>query len=174
MSRADVAVVLGGAPRYRAPTAAALWREGRVAAVVAVGGSGGHQEARRTAGVLAALGVPAHAVVVLAEDAPGTWDEARLVARAAAERGWASVVIVTSAYHTRRAGLLFEAALGAGVAVALLPAADEPWRPDAWWRRALHRRLLLAEPLKLLAWGSGARRVWVRAGGHRRRARRGA
>jgi uncharacterized SAM-binding protein YcdF (DUF218 family) len=168
----DVAVVLGGAPRYRAPTAVALWRAGRVRGIVAVGGSRGHQEALRTVEVLAALGVPADAVVLLAEDAPGTWDEAQRVAAAARERGWRRVVLVTSAYHTRRAGHLFETALGDGVSVCVQPAVDEPWRPDNWWRQPLHRRLLLAEPLKLLSWRSGARAAWVRAGGRGWQARR--
>lgn len=163
----DVAVVLGGAPRYRAPTAVALWRAGKVRGIVAVGGSHGHQEARRTVEVLATLGVPTDAVVVLAEDAPGTWDEAQRVAAAARERGWRRVVVVTSAYHTRRAGHLFETALGEDVSVCVCAAADEPWRADSWWRRPLHRRLLLAEPLKLLSWRSGARAAWVWAGGQR-------
>lgn len=163
----DVAVVLGGAPRYRAPTAVALWRAGKVRGIVAVGGSRGHQEARRTVEVLAALGVPPEAVVVLAEDAPGTWDEAQRVAAAARERGWRRVVVVTSAYHTRRAGHLFETALGQDVRVCVRAAVDEPWRADSWWRRPLHRRLLLAEPLKLLSWRSGARAAWMRAGGQR-------
>ena len=168
----DVAVVLGGAPRYRAPTAAALWRAGQVRAIVAVGGSRGHQEALRTLEVLGVLGVPAGAIHVLADDAPGTWDEARLVAATARARGWTQVVVVTSAYHTRRAGHLFDVAMGEGISVAVRPADDEPWRPDGWWRDPLHRRLLIAEPLKLLSWRSGARAAWVRAGGRRWQARR--
>ena len=35
-THADVAIVLGGAPRYRAPTAVTLWRSGAVALVWSV------------------------------------------------------------------------------------------------------------------------------------------
>lgn len=167
VAEADAVVVLGGAPRYRAPTAVTLWRTGHARRVVAVGGSFGHQEALRTHAVLRVHGVPEAAVLLLEEDAPGTWDEARLVARTARAQGWRRVLVVTSAYHTRRAGRLFEAAARGDFEVRMRAAADEPWRPDAWWRSRLHTRLLLAEPLKFLSWRSGARALWVRAGGRR-------
>ncbi|MEC7948206.1 MAG: YdcF family protein [Myxococcota bacterium] len=172
-THADVAIVLGGAPRYRAPTAVTLWRSGAVAAIVAVGGADGHSEARRTAAILAGLGVPESAVVVLAEDAPGTWDEARVVARAAQEHGWSSVVVVTSAYHTRRAGHLFECAMGPSVRVSVRAAVDEPWTTGSWWKSPHHRRLLFAEPIKYLGWRTGLRAAWWRYVGARPSRRRG-
>jgi len=161
LDRAEAVVILGGAPRFRAPAAVALWREGWAASIVAVGGSDGHKEALRTLEVLDALAVPRRVIHVIETDAPGTWDEALQVAALAAREGWSRVLVVTSAYHTRRAAALFTAALGPDVDLRLRVAADEPWRPDAWWHRRLHVRLLAAEPLKYLAWRTGAREAWV-------------
>lgn len=160
LERAEAVVILGGAPRFRAPAAVALWREGWASSIVAVGGSDGHQEARRTLEVLDSLAVPRSVVHVIEADAPGTWDEALQVSALAAREEWSRVLVVTSAYHTRRAAALFAAALGPDVDVRLRVATDEPWRPDAWWYRWLHVRLLAAEPLKYLAWRTGVRGAW--------------
>lgn len=164
---ADAVVVLGGAPQWRTPTAVRLWSAGVAPRVVAVGGSRGFLEARRTVTALRRRGVPDDAILLVEQDAPGTWDEARLVARVAAESGWSQLVVVTSPYHTRRAGHFVEVAVSrAGLAtrVQVVPAPEDPWRPGEWWRDPQHRRLARNEVLKYLSWRSGARAAWVRAG----------
>lgn len=158
---ADVAVVLGGAPRYRCPTAAAMLKQQRVQQIVVVGGLKGHQEAKRSALILSEMGIPDLSVHVIERDAPGTWEEACLVAEEARQRGWKRLVVVTSAYHTRRARWLFQAACSADTQVCVKAAADEPWSPTSWWRSRLHRKLFFAEPLKAAAWRCGLRR-WLR------------
>ena len=56
--------------------------------------------------------------VVCFDPRPGrTQGEARGVARLAEERGWRSVVVVTSTYHVTRTRLLFERCLGGPVRV---------------------------------------------------------
>jgi uncharacterized SAM-binding protein YcdF (DUF218 family) len=158
----DAIVVLGGAPRWRTPAASALWRAKVAPVVVAVGGSDGHREALRTAAALAEAGLPEEAVVVVPHDAPGTWEEASRVAEVARDRRWTRVLVVTSPYHTRRAGKMFERALPDGVAVIMVPATDDPWTAASWWRTPLHRRLTVFEVLKFASWRSGLRRAWVR------------
>ncbi len=167
VEEADAVVVLGGAPQWRTPAAVRLWAAGVAPRVVAVGGARGFLEARRTVAALRRRGLPDDAILLVERDAPGTWDEARVVAGLAADAGWAALIVVTSPYHTRRAGHFVEVALrraGVVATVAVVPAPEDPWRPDAWWRDPQHRRLARNEVLKYLSWRSGARAAWVRAG----------
>lgn len=109
-----VAIVLGaavwpgGVPsptlRRRAEKAAALYRAGRVARIVATGGAGDHppSEARVTRDVLAALGVPETAVIL--EEHSTTTLENLINARALLPEA-PPVVIVSDAWHLPRARL---------------------------------------------------------------------
>lgn len=156
---ADAAVILGGAPRYRAPTAIRLLRAGTVGALVAVGGGRDALEAHRTARFLARQGVSPARVVVLTDPAPGTAEEAARCVRLAAERGWRRLLVVTSPYHTWRAGQLFDRrARRVGVAVGVVPATDDPYDPDGWWRHPVQRRLVRNEVLKHAWWTLTLRR----------------
>ena len=62
-------------------------------------------------------------------DPYSTRGEARLVAGLARERGWDSIVVVSSRFHLYRARLLFERCLGGRIAMA--------GAPSPWWRLPL-------------------------------------
>jgi uncharacterized SAM-binding protein YcdF (DUF218 family) len=90
-----------------------------------------HAQRRR---YLKELGVPESAIVVLPEQARSTYDEAVLVSAWIKSRQIRSVIVVSSAYHTRRAGYIFERMLrGTGVTVRMRPAAFDRYKPDEWW-----------------------------------------
>lgn len=57
---------------------------------------------------LIGLGVPAEAIEILPTRVAGTNDEANLLVKVAAERNLKSLLLVTSAYHTRRTLWTFE------------------------------------------------------------------
>ena len=57
---------------------------------------------------LIALGVPSEAIEMLPEIVTGTNDEANLLVKVSAERNLKSLLLVTSAYHTRRTLWTFE------------------------------------------------------------------
>lgn len=156
---ADAAVVLGGAPRYRAPTAARLLRAGRVRVVLAVGGPrGAVDEAWRTLAVLRSLGLREDQVVALPAPAPGTAEEARAAVGWAVAAGISSLAVVTSAYHTRRAGRLFRRrAAPHGVVVRVVAAEDDPFTPERWWTDPRARRLVGAEYVKHALWAMTGR-----------------
>lgn len=104
-THASVVVVLSG-DRARLPPALALVRRGvaPVLAISSVARTPRWQEARR----LCDRGRYARARVVCFTAVPfSTQGEARTVARLARERGWRSVVVVTSTFHVTRARLLF-------------------------------------------------------------------
>ncbi|MBA3787838.1 MAG: YdcF family protein [Actinobacteria bacterium] len=62
-------------------------------------------------------------------DPYSTRGEARLVARLAAERGWDSIVVVSSRFHLYRARLLFERCYEGRLAFV--------GAPSPWWRKPL-------------------------------------
>ncbi|MEZ6186632.1 MAG: YdcF family protein [Planctomycetota bacterium] len=113
---ADVAVVLGnkvhpsGIPsqhlRERLERALALFREGRVQALLVSGGLGreGHQEADVMARWLIERGVPAERVL---RDPHGntTHDTALNAARIMGERGWTRALVISQYFHLTRAKL---------------------------------------------------------------------
>jgi uncharacterized SAM-binding protein YcdF (DUF218 family) len=80
------------------------------------------------------LGVPAAAIIVLPELATSTADEANIVSAWIKTRNIKSLIIVTSAFHTRRAGYIFERTLrGTGVVIRTHPTTFDRYKPDSWW-----------------------------------------
>ncbi|AEB11369.1 YdcF family protein [Marinithermus hydrothermalis] len=72
-------------------------------------------------------------------------------------RGWTSLIVVTDAYHTRRARLLFRRAFqGSGITVRVRPA-EGGAPPEAWWTTPEGQRAVLSEYLKLMAHAVGVR-----------------
>lgn len=144
VERADALVVLSGSAAYRerAAGAARLYREGRAPLVLLTddGVQGGWSEVEQrnphfvelSAAELARGGVPAESVRVLDGRPTNTHDEAEAVRAYAAERGFRSLLVVTSSYHSRRAlrtwRRVFE---GSGIRVGLEPAEGER-TPGAW------------------------------------------
>ncbi len=157
LAAADAIVVLGGAPSRRAPAGRRrLLAAGWAPRLLTVGGTqarGGWADARRTRLALLDLGVPEAAIEAVAQDARGTADEARVVVALAAARGWTRLIVVTSPYHCRRAGMLFgRRGAAVGVDICVAPAREDPFDPGAWWVDGRQRRLARNELLKQLAW----------------------
>ena len=120
LEKADVIVVLGGSATYleRTQKAAGLFREKTSGRIILTndglqsGWSPAEQKnlyfvelARRE---LIAQGVPPENIEELSPIVSGTKDEAVLVGEEIQKRGWQRVLIVTSAYHSRRSLWLFE------------------------------------------------------------------
>lgn len=100
--------------------------------------------------VAAELGVPPEALVVVDQPPGSTLSEARRVLRYAREQGYRSVLVVTSKYHTRRAGYIYRHLAGDSMRVIVRPAREDAFRADSWWRnRAMTRRVII-EYQKLL------------------------
>jgi len=153
---ADAIVVLGGDAVHRVPHAAALFHQGISDVVVAVGGvenEGREAEAWLSAAQLHSEGVPKANVVVLGAAEPNTKAEARAVMRLFEERGWRRCLVVTSPYHSWRAGRVFSyACRHSEVTVQLAPSPYDPFDPDGWWRDSRQRRQVRNEWIKFAWW----------------------
>jgi uncharacterized SAM-binding protein YcdF (DUF218 family) len=89
-------------------------------------------------------------VVRLLPPGDSTAGEAGTFAALARRCGWRSAIVVTSPYHTRRAGWLFGRALGFPSVVQAV-GTGEPFEAETWWADDQATELVLIEWLKLLA-----------------------
>jgi uncharacterized SAM-binding protein YcdF (DUF218 family) len=154
-ARADAILVLGDDNFYgdRATEAAQLFRQGLAPVVVASG-----RRLRPSAGVseliehdLIERGVPKEKVLRFPHDADNTREEAIALRRLAKERGWMSVVVVTSNYHTRRVRYTFQKVFPSGVEVSVASARDGDFDPDHWWERRKSVKEFLGELVGMVA-----------------------
>ena len=97
-------------------------------------------------------GVAPGSIEIIPGRVRGTWDEARVIAQMAKERRLASIMLVTSAYHTRRAKRSFESAAGASVEFGIdaPPAAQITNGPCCWWLRPERLKTVGTEYMKLV------------------------
>jgi uncharacterized SAM-binding protein YcdF (DUF218 family) len=122
LQSADAILVLSGSDAYgeRADEAARLFKE-KIARKIFLTNDGlqggwNQKEQRNPYFIeiarwrLIARGVPAEAIEMLPEIVTGTGDEANLLVKVSAERNLKSLLLVTSAYHTRRTLWTFQRA----------------------------------------------------------------
>jgi uncharacterized SAM-binding protein YcdF (DUF218 family) len=154
----DVIVVLAGNAPDRLPHAEELRAQG-FSTLLLISNEQVHTHGLETtwlalyrAGV-SAPELPQTSVLVLDDPPPeSTIDEARRDADIVASRGFRSALLVTDAFHSRRAGLLFRAAFARrGLTVRSTPA------PDAldlahWWAHPLAARRVAEEWTKLVVY----------------------
>lgn len=82
-----------------------------------------------------AEGIPPPAIIVQ-DRSRSTIDDARFSLPLAAAQGWRSVILVTSPYHTRRAGNVFRKVFGdQHIKVIVQPAEPSAFSFDRWWTR---------------------------------------
>jgi uncharacterized SAM-binding protein YcdF (DUF218 family) len=166
LSRADAILVLSGSDTYleRTAEAAALYSEGTAPKILLTNdglqGGWNDREKRnpyfyeRARWELIRQGVPEAAIEALPPVVRGTHDEAELFVEAAAERNIESVMLVTSAHHTRRALWTFErvaAKHGRALAIGIKspPGETQDSSPPAWWLSGRGWRAVGLEYLKI-------------------------
>jgi uncharacterized SAM-binding protein YcdF (DUF218 family) len=91
------------------------------------------------------------------EDVNSTLQEAQVLLLCIQQHHWHSVVIVTSNYHTRRAGMLWRRLIGSGTNLHLwIEGVADPEFQQPWWRHRRSAKTWLTETAKL---------VWTVLGG---------
>jgi uncharacterized SAM-binding protein YcdF (DUF218 family) len=143
---ADLIYLLNGDPNLRPFRAADLYRRG-FAPVVAIARAGDSPmvtlglQANTTdmcIGVLTKLGVPSANIVQLKSQGGvgSTFDEAQMLRSYVRQHSAHNVIIVTSAFHTRRAGWIFRRVLrDTPVHVIMSPIEDRKYSVSNWWTR---------------------------------------
>jgi uncharacterized SAM-binding protein YcdF (DUF218 family) len=164
MQKADAVVVLGGSSTFveRTRYAAEILKEGRVSKVLLTndGEQGGWSNSdqrnplfiERAKRELEAAGVPVDKIEALPQVVTSTYEEAVLLRQYAEAHGLRSILVVTSAYHSRRAlwilRVVFE---GSGVEIGIAsPSTGLQTPPPAtWWLHLAGWRMVAGEYVKL-------------------------
>jgi uncharacterized SAM-binding protein YcdF (DUF218 family) len=102
---------------------------------------------------LVTLGVPPDSIILLPGDARSTLDEARVIkSYIAMHPAIDTLLLVSSAAHTRRAWMIFNSALDTknnGLYIGVSPSAYSGFNPEKWWRRKEDIQTVLTEYLKI-------------------------
>lgn len=165
LAKADAILVLAGSSAYveRTERAAELYKRVRAPRIFLTddGERGGWLRAERRNPAFVELarkhlidnGVPGEAIEILPGKVDGTKSEADALGKKVAENGLNAVLLVTSAYHTRRALRTFEKTFAEnelptrfGIASAA-PGAQTP-SPFWWWLSANGWRFVAGEYVK--------------------------
>jgi uncharacterized SAM-binding protein YcdF (DUF218 family) len=169
LQRADAIFVLAGTRAERPLEAVELYRAGYAPYIVLSPGRPEPSEfwlwqrgiafpsdSAMIRDVMIQLGVPAPAIVIAGRTIDNTAEEAIRLRNLARDRGWHKVIIVTSKYHTRRAGFAFRRALkGTGIEPLIRASRYDMSDPANWWRRRGDIRFAGSEWIKLVLYWLG-------------------
>jgi uncharacterized SAM-binding protein YcdF (DUF218 family) len=102
--------------------------------------------------ILEGFGVPLAAIETSAQEVTDTWEEAQEVSNLVEQKGYTSVLLVTSKYHSRRAYLIFKDALKGKASVISVPSPYDPSDPEQWWKRNTDCQRVISEYQKMLVY----------------------
>ena len=165
LDRSDAIVILSGSSTMveRVSEAVKLFKEGRSSKIILTNDNqlGGWSEElqrnpffyERALALLVGQGIPRESIVVLQTPVSGTYDEAVLLSEYSRSNQVHQLLLVTSAYHSRRALRTFNRQFaGSNVKIGLVavaPGIQTP-RPAIWWLYVKGWKVVAGEYLKLI------------------------
>jgi uncharacterized SAM-binding protein YcdF (DUF218 family) len=149
---ADVIVVLAGEEEERVEYGVKLFKEGwaRKDRIIMTGGPvvGRHTAAGLMKEQAEEFGVPAK-FILMADKSRSTEDDARYTGEILKDKGYTSILLVTSPYHSKRASMIFKETLP-GIRIISAPT-DKSWLSlEEWWKRPRDRDMVLSEWSKFI------------------------
>jgi uncharacterized SAM-binding protein YcdF (DUF218 family) len=152
---ADAVVPLAGGDtrvRYAVDVLAAEYGRWFVATDILRRGPPDALASKENADLALKLGVPPNRLRATTQVVHSTYQELQALAALARRESWHSLIIVTSAQHTRRTSLLAARVFAhTGVTVIVRPVLGYGEDPAAWWRSGDTRSFTLREYGKLIA-----------------------
>ena len=114
------------------------------------------QEAELARDAIVQLHVPADAVSILEGSVDNTAQETEALHHLARARGWRTIIVVTSKYHTHRAAFAFQREFaGSGIAILMHASRYDKSDPARWWRHRADVRYVVSEVGKLVLYRLG-------------------
>jgi uncharacterized SAM-binding protein YcdF (DUF218 family) len=96
--------------------------------------------------ILSLYGVnPDDVLCISAEDVYDTVTEAEFVGPVILARGINNILLITSRFHTRRAGHIWNGLFQDKLRIQIVGARTDPFDPEGWWRSGRQIRWVLAE-----------------------------
>jgi uncharacterized SAM-binding protein YcdF (DUF218 family) len=90
------------------------------------------------------LEVPSRKILI-EDKSRSTEEDARYTKKILHENHIASIILVTSPYHSRRASIIFEKVLGKDIRIISSPVENSWFRLNDWWKRRRDRATVLNE-----------------------------
>jgi uncharacterized SAM-binding protein YcdF (DUF218 family) len=162
---ADAMVILMGGISDKVMQASDLYAQKMAGKVIIVEESMGAYEAIKVRGacvisntqqvcdVVVALGIPADSIIILPGEATSTQMEAMIIREYIKEySGIDTLILISSAPHTRRASMIFKTALRRAedkIFIICSPSAYTNFDSGKWWRSKEGIQTVLAEYLKM-------------------------
>jgi uncharacterized SAM-binding protein YcdF (DUF218 family) len=165
LERADAILILSGSSVYveRTQKAALVYKQGVAPKILLTddGGRAGWSKSERrnpkfveaAQNNLIAEGVPAENIEIIAVKVSGTIEEAEALRDKINQTHWKTVLIVTSAYHTRRSLWTFEKVLeneNVQIGIVSPPTGEQTPSPFVWWLTVKGWSLVAGEYVKIL------------------------
>jgi uncharacterized SAM-binding protein YcdF (DUF218 family) len=151
--KADIIVVLAGDGfGHRILTAGDLIHQGYASKALISGPNGnyGNYECDLAIPFAVKAGDPESEFLHLEHRGRSTAEEAQVVVKKLREMGVKRVILVTSNYHTRRAGLIFRRA-APDLEFYVVASPDEFFKPDSWWKNREASKTFVFEWMKTIA-----------------------
>lgn len=151
--KSDIVVVLAGDEfGHRILKGAELVREGYASKVLVSGPAGyfGRHESDLAIPFAIEAGYPESYFLPLPNDARSTAEEARAIVPELRRMGDKKILLVTSDYHTRRAGKIFRSQ-APDLEFQVVAAPDEFFTPDGWWKIREGRKVFAIEWMKTVS-----------------------
>lgn len=148
-----MAVVLaGGTSGNRIMLGARLVREGFVEKVLLSNTAGcyEHEEADMAMDFAARRGIPRDIFIKTAHKSKSTEEEARTIVPFLRRMNVRTFLLITSDYHTRRAGRIFSPYLN-GLQMRAIAAPDPDFHPEQWWKTRESQKVFFLEWSKTVA-----------------------
>ena len=145
--KADIAIVLAGdGSGHRLLKAAELVRQGYAPQVLVSGPAGnyGFHECEIAIPFAVKAGYPESMFRHMEHNGHSTRDEAHTAAAVLRQSGVHTALLVTSEYHTRRAGNVFREA-SPDISYIVVGAPDVSFTANGWWRDREARKIVLLE-----------------------------
>lgn len=148
---ADVIIVLAGERGERVGYGVWLYQQGYAPKIIMPGGP---VIWRVTAAQIMKeqavfLGVPAEDILV-EERSTTTKANAEFTKNLMVAEGFRCAILVTSPYHSRRAGRVFHRVFGQGMEIITIPVPNSRFSVDEWWTRDTDTRQVVSEYLKMI------------------------
>jgi uncharacterized SAM-binding protein YcdF (DUF218 family) len=151
--KADIIVVLAGDGfGHRILTAGDLIKQGYASKALISGPNGiyGNYECDLAIPFAVKAGDPESEFLHLEHRGRSTEEEAQVIVKKLREMGVKSVILVTSNYHTRRAGSIFRRA-APELEFFVVASPDEFFKPDSWWQNREASKTFAFEWMKTVA-----------------------
>jgi uncharacterized SAM-binding protein YcdF (DUF218 family) len=102
--------------------------------------------------LLKGLGVPRDALFISAESVESLFEEAELVKKVVDDRGYRSIIVITSPIHSRRAWLTFRKVFKGdeNIRILVTPTTYSNYKPEEWWKKGPYSHEVISEYGKLI------------------------